>query len=587
MPLSVESIDEQFIVIGTEDYRLLVDIMGSPDSVDVRGHMEGFSSNWNSSNSQLSIESEEVTRLISGVTWDLDIRKGSEIITPKIKYNVVPAASIFHALPTIHLYRGVDINFDILIDNIPALVIPNARLLGLKSDLLDNGVKVSGVIPLGSIFSSNNGNITIIVPSETDASAETHDYPYQIESGAPQSIGAVSFNPKGNYGEISFDDVTHAINYQWRVGDTEDSEWNNFSNSQPTINIRDIEVTPGNLNATIKFPHVQNASTYQYRLDTSNSEGLWVEFNGTLVNNFITTIIPNLEEGVEYTLNIRVSSPWIGSPVSVSVFGGRVCYTLQINVSDRDNQWLYIFHTGHPNATQATRIKRLLLPVSISHPDNGGLAVNSDGDVFIFNNHIGNGNDKALYVFESDTINSAADGSRLTQDRRHPFPNTIFQHFSILGGLAEYEGNFYARITNESSGWSGHRIIGVPNVDGEALTNDGGTSSSFSAAGYGYSADDENIYIKVSNMGVRRLDRNLFISGNTYSLYNATGSSGQIGTLNGLKVLDRTTYICNSTYNRLELFRVQPDIHSSRDTLYLNLLLPSGLTTPRYLDILT
>ena len=81
-------------------------------------------------------------------------------------------------------------------------------------------------------------------------------------------------------------------------------------------------------------------------LESDSHEVDWTRFTGTLANGFITTIIPDLEEGVEYTLRLRVGAPWIGPPVSIKVYGGRICYTLQLDPGDQDNQWLYIFHTG-------------------------------------------------------------------------------------------------------------------------------------------------------------------------------------------------------------------------------------------------
>ena len=46
--LSIESIDEQFITVGTEDYDLVIDISGNPDTAIAKGHMEGFGQDWDS-----------------------------------------------------------------------------------------------------------------------------------------------------------------------------------------------------------------------------------------------------------------------------------------------------------------------------------------------------------------------------------------------------------------------------------------------------------------------------------------------------------------------------------------------------------
>ena len=95
MALSIENIDEQFITLGTENYDLVVDIRGNPDDVLPGGQMEGFTSHWDSANGQLHIKSDEVTRLITGVNWNVEAIKGMDNLTRQIAYNVVAAAADF------------------------------------------------------------------------------------------------------------------------------------------------------------------------------------------------------------------------------------------------------------------------------------------------------------------------------------------------------------------------------------------------------------------------------------------------------------------------------------------------------------
>ena len=111
----------------------MIDITGDPETVEVTGHMEGFDYHWDATNDQLHIRAVEVTRLIAGVFWTVKITKDTEVLTADIAYNVVKASPIFETLAMLHLYKGVPINIDILIQNIPNLIMPNARLLGLKS----------------------------------------------------------------------------------------------------------------------------------------------------------------------------------------------------------------------------------------------------------------------------------------------------------------------------------------------------------------------------------------------------------------------------------------------------------------------
>lgn len=584
-PLSIENIDEQFIIFGTTDYVLEIDIGGRPDSVDATGHMEGFNVNWDSARQKVYIRATEVTRLIGGVFWRVIAVKGAERLEAEIKYNVIPPGTIFHELDLVHLYRRVPINFDIIIENLPPLLIPDARLLGLKSELLESGVKAGGEVPGDSVFASDKGAIEVIAPLETGAIKR--EYNYQLEEGDPPPMNTPTFRPQGNYGLLDFDPVKHALGYEWTLGDVNaDTVWNN---TRPVVNPRAIEVTPGNLQVSVKFPIVPNASSYEYRLDSETHIVEWTAFQGTLENGFIGVVIPGLQDGQEYDLSIRVASPWIGVPVPIKVFGGRLCYVLQVNSSNRSDQWLYIFHTGFPHATQASRIKRLLLPTALTYPGGGGLAVNSDGDVFIGNLGSRIGDEKAIYTFLSSTIENATDGSRLTQDRRNPFPSS-FDPSYILRGMAEYDGDLYIYGDAVVPSWAKLRVVPVPQSDGVELTTTGGSSAtSVRTNSSVMSVTDESIWL--TNLFSRRVrpvpyDRTLFTRGASVEMYWEDGTTVDF-IEDGLKVIGDDFYnILDAPQDRLEVFRINPVVHPTRHVLDFWLVLPSGLTTPRFLDIL-
>ena len=597
LPLSIEAIDEQFIALNTEDYDLVIDITGRPDTVEAKGHMEGFIQDWDAVNGQLHIKSDKVTRLISGVDWDIDIRKGMQALMGQVAYNVIQAAPIFETLQTIHLYRGVPINFDIVIQNIPPLLIPNARLLGLKSELVEYGVNVKGSIGATDNLSINTGNVRIVVPSETGGADTVYEFPYEIEAGSPPAIGTPEFTPKGTYGSLEVADVTHAFGYEWTLGDGDAATWNFFSNTRNVIDPATVEVTPGNLNVTIKFPNISGASSYEYQLVTADSETLWMRFTGTLANGMITTIIPDLQEGVEYTLRLRVASPWVGTPISVTVYGGQVCYVLQAKstaFSDRGDQFLYIFNTARPSGATAIRTKRLLLPTALTYPVQGALAVSSDGDVFIVNAVDGTGNERALYTFNASTIENAADGSQLVQDLKNPFPAATFGASARLVGMAEYMGNLYIYFSSAASGWQGLQIFPKPTTNGAELTRTTSSANSLNASNYGLSVTAQNIWFKHAAGGSRfyprPADRQDFTIGNPVTLYASDGTT--VDSLDGgLKVIDdgfnQTFYNINTTADRLERFRVNRGIHATRHVLDFYLELPVGLDTPQFLDMLT
>lgn len=597
LPLSIESIDEQFITVGTEDYDLVIDITGNPDTAKATGHMEGFGQDWDAVNGQLHIKSEEVTRLINGVNWDIEVVKDVQTLMGQVAYNVVKAAPIFASLETIHLYRGVPINFDIVIQNIPPLLIPDSELLGLKSDLLDYGVNVKGEISTTDRFSFNSGNVTIIVPSENGGADTVYNYPYQIEIGTPPAISGVEFRAHGDYGELTFPDVTHALGYEWTLETGDDPTWNFFDSTRQIIDPGEIEMTLGHLSVTVKFPNVPGASSYEYQLVSEGNEGLWTRFTGTLANGFITTIIPNLQEDVEYTLRLRVASPWVGTPVSVTVFGGRTCYTLQVNTRDRDNQWLYIYHTGHQSGEHASRIKRLLLPTALSHPEEGGLMLDGDGNVGIIQTQSGSSGEKALYTFNKATIDSAADGSRLTQDMKNPFPSAmIASTFLRLSGVGYYDDDLYVFTRSAASsgvvdGWRGVQVFPLPTVDGATLVrsttgNRYAPNTSNASFGSDIALTRESFwYMNTPGSRIHLVDRELLTGlGAQFDLFDSTGTAGANLRAHGIDVLGEDN-VYNQADQRLNLYRVNPEVHATRHVLDFFLELPAGLSNPRFLSV--
>ena len=246
----------------------------------------------------------------------------------------------------------------------------------------------------------------------------------------------------------------------------------------------------------------------------------------------------------------------------------------------------------------ATRIKRFLLPTSLSHPDNGGLAVNSDGDVFVLNMADGAGNEKAVYVFSANTIEQTADGARLTQDRKHPFPAAAPNSSGRLRSryFGEYNNEFYAYFILGNTGWhSMLHAFAVPTTDGVALTSD--RSSPSIPRGFtgsddltGLSLTEENIwypYFSHPRRGFARIDRGRFAQDVTITgiyTYNRAGTSA-INAGGGLKVIGESFYTVHR--NVLRLFEVNPELTRTDPAIVKEITLPSGITAARYLDILT
>ena len=134
VPLSIESIDEQFIPLGTEDYVLLIDIGGDPDRAYVDGDMEGFYHEWRETDSQIAIVADDVTRLLQGAVWNIHLVKGSDTLGGEIIYNVVPVAPVLIDPGEQLLYKGHDFLLKTQVANDPKILRGSGLLVGLKSD---------------------------------------------------------------------------------------------------------------------------------------------------------------------------------------------------------------------------------------------------------------------------------------------------------------------------------------------------------------------------------------------------------------------------------------------------------------------
>ena len=567
LSMSIESIDEQFITLGTKTYDLVIDITGTPDKVEATGLLEGFYQNWDATNAQLHIKAAEVTRLIKGVFWTIKATKGVETVTSTIAYNVVKATPIFETLAKLYLYRNVPINIDILIQNIPNLLLPNALLLGLKSELKNYGVNIQGKLPTGANFSIDQSNFVFTVPSDTGGTPQVQNYAYEIEPGTPPAIVSPTFKSKGNYGELTFTDVNHAIGYEWTVeAGVSDAAWNAFGSTRQMIDPSRIEVTPGNLNVTIKFPNISGASSYAYMLSSETHKVGWTPFVGTLSNQMITTIIPDLQEGVTYTLRLRVASPWIGTPVSIQVTGGRIAYAMNAS-SNANERSIIIFHTGVQNGAIAPKIKKIKLPSGLSHL--AGLAIN--GNLAYISSHLSS--DLNLYVINHNTT---ADNAVATVVKKNGLP---WQPNDRLG-LGFYANELIFSHASQSTWW--RSPINIAN--GQPLTLIG-TAASFSQLNMrnGNAVDNDHIYF-YGNGSFYRAPRQFTSSSRATHMPSSsfkTQSNGDI-TQNGLEKIGNKFYMIGGN----NIYRVAYNPDMSRYESDWSAALPADLGSyPRYLSI--
>lgn len=570
-PRSIAMVAMQNIVIDT-DYCLTVAITGNPTTVEVTGDMEYFNYDWRPDDNEVKIAGHP-EKLLNDKNWHIEATYSSgDPLERDITFNVVPAAPVFGTLPDLHLYKGVDINIEIPITNPPSEVIAETLLLGLGLEKIETGAKIDGVIPADANFTVTAGDIEIEAPhlGETVMSS----FPYTIEAGAPAAIGQIKLTPKGNFAVAEFTDVQHAIEYEWGIDEgagVDFISWNRFGPNRPGIDLENISVTLGHLSATVTFPHVAGAMRYEYL-----HAGNWHEFVAAPVNNMIQTIIPDLEDGETYTVYFRVSSPWMGTPVPVTIRGGRLAYVVHEGGA---NSVLFIFNTNVERDAVAVAEKRILLPTGNENPN--GIAI--DGSTAYCLDSV----DRRIYVFSTDTDN----GNRAVLIKSIVLPVTTGSVWSI----AIYENVLYVYHPHAFNS-VGYQIYTIdPNtgngqtatvINRFSLRNIPVTTSTGNRIKL--SVDRDHIYVLGSDNSRVHLYTYLRVPldyGNVARVLFVRGP-GSLARRSqaGLTVIGNTRYTVNHTTDKL--YVDSKNTGNLADSEITNLFsLPAGCTEARGLDI--
>ena len=570
---SFPSIADQNVVVGTA-FTLTVNIGNSPTSCVVEGD---WKDNWyytfNVSTGQVQIKGTP-QYLINGEQFTIKATNANGTTPKVVVLNVIPAAPII-TRPTrkIKFVKGLDHNLFVPVSNKPTAFEVNSLIIGLERVLEAAGGRIKGTIPSTANFGATTGNMDISSLNDGGADSE-NNIPFDILTAEPK-LGTVTATPAGEgVAMLDFTDITDAFGYEWTLdpADVPEPTWHFFPDSTVnSLNPHDIEITPGNLNVTLTFPQITGALAYEYQL---SGQSHWTRFTGTISNSMITTIIPNLEDGVEYDLRLRVASPWIGTPVTVKVYGGRFAYCIHSdNQYSGANDYLYVFHTGVPDGGVATRIKRILLPTGCTNP--GGVAIS--GNLAYVTNGVSN--DNVVYVFNHATT---TDGNRATVTSKF-LKNTVFGT-QQMGKIAVYGDKLYIGQRNngfkvfefDRNSTNGQQLSNVRNLNlrGSGQSNDYVLSLSVSK---------DVIFVQQKNTGyIHAYDKNSSLS-TVYSDYNFdTDASNSNGT--GLCVIGDTFYSVDASDDVLYVFKRNPD--DLRESLVIKKFsLPSGLTLPVGLDI--
>lgn len=572
IPRSIAMVATQNIVIDT-DYCLTVAITGNPTTVEVTGDMEYFNYDWRPDDNEVKIAGHP-EKLLNNKNWYIEANYSSgDPLERDITFNVVPAAPVFGTLPDLHLYRDVDINIEIPITNPPSEVIADTLLLGLGLEKIETGAKIDGVIPADANFTVAMGNIAIEAPhlGETVMSS----VPYTIEPGAPPVLGQIKQTPKGNFAVAEFVDVQHAIEYEWGIDEgagVDFISWNRFGPNRPVIDLENISVTLGHLSATVTFPHVAGATRYEYL-----HSGNWREFVAAPVSNMITTIIPDLEDGETYQVYFRVSSPWVGVPVPVTIRGGRLAYAVQ---HDGANSTCYIFHTAVSRNGIATAEKTFLLPTGNADPI--GIAI--DGTTAYCLDKA----DTLIYVFSTET----AQGQRASLIKTINLPSTN----NSLWDIAIYDGILYILQWHTNNGNRALYTINANTANGQTGTiiNSYGFPNSLffhsnQTPAIKMSVTDDSIYMVGPKSGFRIPDDfavfpRVPLDYNNVSSIPITKIAVSANDGRGMSIVGETRYIADGVDDKLYIDAVG-DVGLPDADLKNVFSLPPGLSDIRGLDI--
>ena len=207
----IEDIDEQFIPIGTENYELIIGIVGQHADARVNGLQEGFYQhfeNLSDGNSRLYIRNEDVMRLLEKAVWSIKVSDVDWAVTKEVVYNVVPVGPILVDPGRQTMYKGVPFMLLVEVLNDPSVQRGNSELVGLvfgTTTVEDQAyIESVGMLPADAnlTFSTFNadyyvenpgGNDTLIVPIDIrdDAVAPTItglQATYTVQDGAAVNI---------------------------------------------------------------------------------------------------------------------------------------------------------------------------------------------------------------------------------------------------------------------------------------------------------------------------------------------------------------------------------------------------------------
>ena len=263
--------------------------------------------------------------------------------------------------------------------------------------------------------------------------------------------------------------------------------------------------------------------------------------------------------------------------------------SLQQDSGNRENQYLYIFHTGVGNGGTASRIKRVLLPTAITHPST--LAVNGNL-AYILNDN--DATDTALYVID---FSGVADDARASTLRKNPLPSAIASTIFFRGmGFYDDELYFYATnfATHADSGWrpGAISVCSATLSNGSTLVVTRNTLISDQPVGSGMSVDSESMFWidgSSSSWYLDSYDRNSGLATTPRSSRRRIDGIRSSAAIDGITVINDNVYIIfnQSQGSGLRFQRYKYNTENVRYEKVWEINTPTGLSRPFRLNIST
>ena len=164
MTVVIDPFDTQDVIIGVE-LELDINISGNNiGEVTIKGMPEGFYYTWTGSACEMRGSSN---RLSLDIQFTLEVIDDDETVTRNGIINVVPAAPIISPKSRQKIIQGVANTISILIANNPDIIeVTDMLYLGMRRHLTDDGIDITGDVPVDANFTVNEGVAIVTASNE-------------------------------------------------------------------------------------------------------------------------------------------------------------------------------------------------------------------------------------------------------------------------------------------------------------------------------------------------------------------------------------------------------------------------------------